>query len=110
MSWDPELDELMVDTVEVRTPTVNVGFQGGEHSYSGTSYDGCRVRIKTMEVVKANGETIKVEGLVRFNRVVTIDPRARIVLPARYGSREMPVAAVAIPPDEDGAHHTVVYF
>lgn len=99
--------DLMTQTIKVAPATGLDGFAketfGADVSYSG------RVSGKTRVIRTASGEVKDSTKTVWLATTDVISPDARVTLPAGEVPVSPPILAVGTFPDENGAHHTVLY-
>ena len=105
MSLDSEFKELMPHTVTLKTVSSRDSYNTITYS-TGTNYTA-RVVYKNERVRLANGSESVARGMVWLFGAPTVTIEDQLVLP---DSSTPEILAIEKFPDEDGDHHTKVYF
>jgi hypothetical protein len=109
MSWDAELDELLVDEVTLAAPGAK-DFYTQQSAGASSDLYRCKIdgRVKMIRDLSGREQVSTVQ--VYLNQLITgIDPTWVITLPARYAPTQPPILLVETFTDEEAGHHTVIH-
>lgn len=109
MSWDPDLNELLVDSVTLVAPGAMNFYTEQAASGAGAVYV-CKVdgQVKMIRDAMARERVSMVQ--VYLNELIDgLAPDWIVTLPSRYTPASPPIIAIETSTDEDGGHHTVIY-
>jgi hypothetical protein len=110
MPVDQALRAYMQDSITVE-PYASENVNTEESVGAAVAYT-CRCEGRRKMVRTPNGEQAVSMVQAYLDRLVSIDPRSRVTLPARFSPLQPPILAVEMLPDETGTGtmaHTVVY-
>lgn len=106
---EPELLELMPDTITYEAPDGTFSDRGQPNYSASTTYP-CRIEpAGGDEIVRsASGEENKASWRIYVGTTTVLNPEARITLPAGFDPQQPPILSVGRMPDEVGSHHQVL--
>lgn len=106
MSFEAEFVDMMPDTIRVKTEAATRNFYG-EAAHQNAVAHRARVVHKTKVVRLDSGEEVVTRTHAYVAGAHGITPGSLVILPS---GATAPVVTVEQYPDEEGAHHEVLYF
>lgn len=106
--------DLMTQAITVE-PYAGVGDAYGGATYGAARAYACRIVGRRYDVITRQGEAVASRQTIYLASADPVDPRSQVTLStADTGSTEAraihpPILDVGRYPDENGAHHTVLY-
>lgn len=101
--------DMMNDEVTVYPFTGRSASAKPTYSATGTTYPAY-IELMNRLVVDKMGHTVTARGRVFLGTEVVIGTEDKIVIPSEYHPTDPPIISVNVQNDENGNHHTVVYF
>ena len=109
MSWDPEFEAVMPDTVTIEACTAVNSY--GARTFAAAKTVRCRIEQESRKVTTGEGKEVVsqtrlyLKPTAEDGSAYTIGANDRITLPAGYAPQQPPILTIGRENDEQGIHH-----
>jgi hypothetical protein len=106
MAWDPEFEEMMHQTVDIK-PFVDFD-DYGEASHGDPNTVKCYIDSQPRQVINQTGQEVTSNTTIFLAGPVSVSINDLVILPSE-APRERSIVSVSLMYDDEGPHHTEVH-